>query len=367
MTAFWGKRVGLVSCAALVLMTACNGQKPVAADAGEKKAPKPIPIAVTRVEVGPAHSVYTTTATLEAEHHAEVRVRTTGVIRSISHEEGDRVEAGDVLMQLENEDQELGVKQARIRLAQMEQVYDRGVKMREAGIMAPEDFEQAENNWKSAKANLEVAELALAHTTIKAPLSGKVVRRFLDRGAHVQSGTVVFEIMDMSPLLVRVHVPANQVGNVAEGQPIDVRLDSNNAQMQAVVRLVSPIVDPDTGTVKITAEIKDYPANTRAGDFAEVHLVTDRRDNAMLVPSVAVFEEQGRRVLYVTTDGKAFRRNVVVGFMESGKTEILSGIEAGDLIVTKGQRNLRDGLPVEILEGPDDQTTEEQHKEGVGS
>lgn len=316
-------------------------------------AAKPAPIAVTQVVKGDAVSRYATTAALEAEHHAEILARSTGVVREILHEEGDRVEANDILLRLENDDQLLRLKQAEIKLSQIEHEYNRQVKMKDLGILADQEFEDIKNQLETARAEKEVAELNLSYTVVRAPFSGSVVRRLVDRGANIQNGNPLFEIMDTDPLLVRAHVPANRLGQIAIGQTVQVYLDSSDITLEGTISLVSPIVDPESGTIKITTEINDYPPAIRPGDFAEVRILTARRENALLVPSIAVFEEQGKHILYVARDGKAVRREVEVGFADGGMTEIRRGVEMGELVVSKGQRNLRDGVPVEILEGPD--------------
>lgn len=322
---------------------------------GNRPAPKPVPIAVTEVSQGPATSYYNTTATLEAETHAEVIARTNGIIKRMMVEEGDVVKAGDVLIELEDDQQKLAVRQAVIRRDAARSTFARQKRMHEQGILSPQDFEVAENDYNQRLAEVEEAELNLSYTTVRAPFSGQVVRRLVDLGAHVQNNTPLFEMMDVTPLLSRVHVPANRMGGITVGQELKMTLDSTGELLMGKVRLVSPIVDPNTGTVKVTAEINDYPEGTRPGDFAEVNIVTERRENAMLVPSVAVFEEQGRNVLFVAVNGFAERRQIEVGFVEQGNTEVVSGVEPGDLVVVKGQRNLRPKMPVEILEGPSSQ------------
>jgi RND family efflux transporter MFP subunit len=139
---------------------------------------------------------------------------------------------------------------------------------------------------------------------------------------------------------------------VSPGQRIAIHLDSGNLDLQGVVTLVSPIVDETTGTVKVTAEIRDRPAGIRPGDFAQVKIVTERHAGAKLVPSRAVVEDEGKSVVYVVADGKAVRRVVQPGFVEGDDTEIRDGLAAGELVCVKGQRDLKDGQAVEILEGP---------------
>lgn len=340
----------------LLLITAC-GAEPQTQQPGpqaKQSAPerKPVPIAVNHVQVGEAASYYVTTSTLEAEAHAEVRSRATGVLNKLNVEEGASVEKGQILALLDDADQKLRLELAQIAYDRASADFDRRRKMRDSGVLAPEEFDMVENTFKEAAANLKVAELDLSYTRIAAPISGTVVRRLVDRGDYISQGETLFAVMDLSPLLVRLHIPANRMGTVSPGQSLTLKAESVPEPLTADVSLVSPIVDPDTGTVKVTAELHQYPARIRPGDFVEVRVVTDRRQNAMMVPSVAVFEEQGKDILYIVEEGKAQRRTVEVGFVESGATEILSGITSEDLIVVKGQRNLRDGMTVDILEGP---------------
>jgi len=357
------RRFSLFMFAAMmaVLFTGCGGDAPAgkadkkggpAGSASGRPAPKPVPIAVAHVILGEATSYYSTTATLEAEAHTEVRARTSGVVKTIFNEEGDRVDKDRVLLQLEDDTQKLDLKQAVLRRKALEVQFERQKKMYASGVLSAQQFEETENAYNQSEAAVEQAELMLYYTKVRAPFEGRLVRRLLDIGTQVQSGTVLFEMMDVSPLLARIHIPANRMGQVRAGQELLLTLDSTGVELAGKLRLVSPIVDPNTGTVKVTAEIPSYPEGTRPGDFVAVNIVTARRDHALMVPSEAVFEEQGNPIVYVATDGKAVRRTVTVGFVEQGTTEILKGVDTGDLIVVKGQRNLRPGMPVEIMEGP---------------
>ena len=359
---FSGKLISglFFAMAAMLLMIGCDGgsgqasgQKGPGGKGGPGGPPqlKSVAVAVKNVARGQAKSVYSTTATLEAEHHAEIRVRTNGVALNLFAEEGDFVETDQVLMKIEDNDQQVNLKQAELALAQAEHEFKRSLKLREAGILPDEQFDQKKNSRDTAEAQLEEARLALTYTKVTAPFAGRIVRRHVQLGANVQSGNIVYEIMDVDPLLAKVHIPANRLNRVTVGQGLELALDSTGETLEGVVSLISPIVDPTTGTVKVTVEVKNYPEGTRPGDFTRVNVVTDLHDNAMLVPSIAVFEEQGRNVLFVAKDGKAVRRVVSLGFVESGVTEVTTGLEDGEAVVVKGQRNLRDGVPLEILEG----------------
>ncbi|MFN8179759.1 MAG: efflux RND transporter periplasmic adaptor subunit [bacterium] len=319
---------------------------------GPKSEGKPAPVAVEPVHLGDASNYYTATASLEPENVATILARTTGVVREILHEEGDHVAKGELLLRLEDDEAQLRVKQAEANAAAAHAEHERKSSMRDAGLLSAGEFETIENTMRVRDVELGLAKLALDYTHVAAPFAGRVTRRLVNPGANVSPGVQLFELMDDEPMLARVHVPARRMGSVAPGQRIAIRLDSANLDLEGVVTLVSPIVDETTGTVKVTAEVRNHPPGIRPGDFAEVKIVTERHSDAKLVPSRAIVEDEGDSIVYVIANGKATRRVVKPGFVEGDTTEILSGLAKDELICVKGQRDLRDGQAVEVLEGP---------------
>jgi len=311
-----------------------------------------VPVAVEEASVGTASSRYGTTAILEAKSHAEIRARTTGVVRRLLREEGDQVAKGQALLELEDDEAKLRVRSAEANLEKAKSEHARGNSMRDMGMLSDQEFETLVNNLHLKESDLDLAKLELSYTRIVSPFHGQVMRRHVDLGANVSAGAPLFELMDVTPLLALVHVPANRMGFVAVGQPVEVHLDSVDSTLTGIVHLVSPIVDSQTGTVKVTLEIRNYPAGTRPGDFAHVRIETARHDGAVLVPSRAIFEEQGNNILFVAEAGKAVRRIVKTGFVDGESTEILEGVAPKELVIVKGQRDLREGVEIEILEGP---------------
>lgn len=345
-----------------MILVACGGQQAVPeggapAQAAAKPQAKPVPVAVQAVRVGEVRSIYNTTATLEAEQRAEVLARTRGIITELHHEEGDLVEEGQLLLKLEDDDQRLSLKLSKIKYQQVKREFERLDEMFKKGILSSQDYDEIRNQLEDAEAQIEQSELNLSYTVVRAPFGGVLVHRNYDRGAHVQPGDKLFEIQDTTPLLAKIHVPASRMAAVTAGQEVRLRLDSSGSVLEGTLRLVSPIVDASTGTVKVTAEINQYPEGTRPGDFVNVQIVTEKHSNAMLVPSIAVFEDQSAQIVYVENDGQAARKVVEVGFVEEGVTEILKGLNPGEMVVVKGQRNLRPGMPIEVIKGASDEAT----------
>jgi membrane fusion protein, multidrug efflux system len=311
---------------------------------------KAIPVELAKPAIGDAASFYVTTATLEPSSDAQVNARISGVVRKILREEGDDVKAGDILLQLEDDEQKLKLEQAEQKLASSKREFERLSRMKKAGVVSPNEWEAANNTYLTAKTDVELAQLALSFTQVAAPFDGRVVWRDVDLGEHVSAGRLLYRVMAIKPLLLRVHVPANRIGYVAKGQLVELIIDSAKQTLIGTVELVSPIVDPATGTIKVTIELTEYPAQVRPGDFTQVQMITDKRENALLLPSVAIIEERGNHYLYVEQDNKATRKNIEVGFVVGDQTEVISGISADDNVVVKGQRNLNQGNSLQVIE-----------------
>jgi membrane fusion protein, multidrug efflux system len=313
----------------------------------------PVPVAVAPAELGAISSYYNATATLEAEKQAQVLARVAGVVRSLAVEEGDQVRAGDVLLQIDNAEYQLRVDQAAARTANLEARFQRMTEMLAQGLTSSQDFETAKSELATAKSDEGLARLSLSYTSVAAPFAGRVTRRLVNVGQTASIGTPLFDLADFDPLLARVHVPAKEFRRLLADQPVELTLDSVDQRLQGRITLVSPVIDPQSGTIKVTIEIASYPAGVRPGDFAEVRIVTDSHQRAMLVPRLAVISEKGEDVVYVAAaDSTAERRVVTLGFSDNVNAEILTGVKAGDLVVVKGQRSLKHGAPIKIL--PDD-------------
>jgi membrane fusion protein (multidrug efflux system) len=274
-----------------------------------------------------------------------------GVVRAIPAEEGDHVTSGQTLLRIDDREFALRVQQAEAEAAKQTTKFERMQQMFTGNLISADEFETARNDLEVAQATLELAQLELSYSQVAAPFAGRVVRRLVDPGQTVSNGTALFALADMDVLLARVRVPSKEFRSIQTDQPVELRLDTAAEPMAGKITLVSPVIDPTSGTIKVTVEIAKYPPSTRPGDFAEVRIVTDRHPEALLVPRIAVISDKGDRIVYVAkADSTAERRVVEVGFDDDKHIEILTGLTAGENIVVQGQRSLKDGSRLKILD-----------------
>lgn len=319
-----------------------------------KQAQQAIPVAVTTATEGSIASYYSATATLEAEKEAQVLARITGVVKTLLAEEGDLVSKGDPLLLIENDEYRFRVEQATANTVNLRSRYKRLEQMVAEGLATEEEIQASRSDLASAEAEEGLARLSLSYTSVVAPFSGRITQRLVNVGHNVSNSEPLFVMADFDPLLAKVHVPSREFKRLQKDQTVELVLDSNGTRLNGHIKLISPVIDPTSGTIKITVEVSDYPQGTRPGEFAQVQIVTEKRDNTTLVPRSAVLTDKGESVVYVPISEdeslKAERRIVEVGFTDDLHVQIISGLKPGEAIVIKGQRSLKHGAVVKILE-----------------
>lgn len=353
-----------VAAAALLsaaLLAGCDGKEPPAGGGAAAQAHRgpgagapeaAIPVALAAAESGPIASYYKATASLEAEKEARVLARVGGLVATLAAEEGDLVAEGDPLLTIDNHEYRFRLQQAEAATQNLRARFQRFEAMLAEQLTTEEEFQAARSDLATAEAEEGLARLTLSYTTVRAPFAGRVTARLVDVGQNLVAGAETLVMADFDPLLAKVHVPSREFNQLKQDQKVDLVLDSSGARLAGRIKLISPVIDPSSGTIKITVEVPEYPAGTRPGDFAEVRIVTELRPAALLVPRAAVFTDKGESVVFVAAGDKAERRTVSVGFSDDDHTEVTLGLQAGELVVVKGQRSLKNGSPLKILEGP---------------
>lgn len=308
-----------------------------------------VPVETAQAHTGSISASYSGTATLEARREAEVVARVGGVVKNLAVEEGDHVEAGEVLAQLDDAELRLQVEQARASLGKLKQDFQRKKQLYDRHLVSSSDFETAKYDLAAQQAALDMAELKLRWTEIRAPYSGVVTARYIKAGNMIQANQAAFHVADFKPLIANVFVPETQLAVLQAGQPATLRVDAMpGREFSAHVDRINPAVDAQTGTFKVVVQADDPKHQLRPGMFTRVRIVHDVRKDALLIPRAAIVNEDGRDYVFTVKDGTAKRADVTLGLTDDQKVEITTGLEPGATVVTVGQNSLRDGSKVSI-------------------
>ncbi len=310
----------------------------------------PVPVETSVPERGDIYAVYAGTAAIEAYAEADVIARVAGEVREILVEEGDEVREGQILARLDGDRLRLELNESAARLRRLQRDYERNVNLREQGLISEGDFDRIKYDLEALQAEHNLASLELDYTQVRAPIDGVISERFIKLGNTLSVNDATFRVTSLDPLVAYLFVPEREFQNITAGQPVGLDIDAlDGPPIIASVTRVSPIVDPVTGTFKITIEIYDEQRRIKPGMFARIGVVYDTHVNALQVPRSALVEDLGEVSVFVVEDGIAVRRVVETGFTATGMVEIVSGITDGDEIITAGQVGLQPDARVEII------------------
>jgi RND family efflux transporter MFP subunit len=299
---------------------------------------------------------------IESRLSAQVAAEVAGKVVRVLADEGQGVEAGEVLAEIEprqyrygqDADQaEVGRLSALLRNKQLE--LERARKLVAERLIAAEQVDSIEADLDALAQQLEgarakVAESArrLDKTRVTAPVKAEIAERLVDIGDFVQAGTVAFDVVDIEHLRVKLPFPEYRAPELAVGQK--VRLSSAAAGKEivnATITEVRPSVNPANRSITAIVDF-DNPGRWRPGASARAEVVLSVRQDAVTVPQVAVVRRPVGDVVYVIRDGKAEERPVKRGLRSGDRVEIVEGLKAGETVAVDGAGFLTQGGRVDV-------------------
>jgi RND family efflux transporter MFP subunit len=309
-----------------------------------------IPVEITTIKRGLISDFILLSANLETEKMADVYSRVQGLVDNISAEEGDVVKKGHVMMKLEADEYVLAEEKARLNYLNQKSDFERLDAMYKESLLSKEEFEKAKYTLQGFEVDWKQAKLNLSYTRITTPISGVVGDRLIKPGDRIQPTDKLFTVINTSEMIAVVYAPEKELGNVMKNQPAYLTSDHlTGEQFEGWIKRVSPVIDPQSGTFKITIGVKNKKNTLRAGMFVNTHIVTATHDNAVLIPKTAIVYENEQMSVYVVKDSIANKITLKIGFQDHEKVESLEGIEEGDRIIVVGQAALKDKTKVRIV------------------
>ena len=307
-----------------------------------------IPVKGEKVTRGDMSAYIETYARLEAERQVSVLARTTGLAEELAAEEGDQVRQGQVMVRLNKDELSLNWRQAEQAFADASTNYDRIKALYESSMVSQSEYDTAHLRLDNAKISLEEAQLNLEYADITAPIAGVVTQRLVEVGDLVRGNQEVFVIADLHPLLVKIFAPEQRMYQLHPGQEATIAVEAlPDTSFSGHIRMISPEVNPASGTVKVTLEVASAGV-LKPGMFATVRIITEQRPQTLVVPKKALILETDEDDVFLIEDDKVRRVPVELGLVEGDQVEIVSGLKEGDQVVTIGHEGLKDGAAVRL-------------------
>ena len=325
----------------LCIEVACGGKK--GENKNQEAEDEKIKVTVTTAELKDVEKLSTYTATVKADVINQITPAIPGRIEKIFVEVGDRVSKGQVLVQMDAS----SLNQQNIQLENLKKDYARYEELLKVGGIAQQQVDQIKTQIDALTTAIRNVE---DNTRLKSPINGIVTDRNYDNG-DVYGQKPILTVQQLNPLKALIYVSESSFTNVKLGMPVNILLDVYGDEIfTGKVSLIYPTIDASTHTFGVEVSINNANMRVRPGMYAKVTL-NFGTGKSIVVPDAAVQKQAGSndRYAFVVENGIAKYRKVELGQRLDQNFEILSGLNAGDIVVTAGQNRLIDGTPVEII------------------
>ncbi|MQP64104.1 efflux RND transporter periplasmic adaptor subunit [Niveispirillum sp. SYP-B3756] len=310
-------------------------------------AARPVDVVATRVGRGEIKVVFDAVGTLRANEAVTVTAKTAGLVRTIRFQEGQKLSAGDVLLELDDTEVRANLAVAEATRRNAAQLLERSKALLPRQAIAQAKVDELNLQLQGAEASVRAAQARLQDLTIRAPFSGVTGLRQVSPGALVQPGTPVTTLDDTSVMKLEFTVPEVALPQLRLGMEIAASSNVYPGQaFQGTLSAVDTRIDSVTRTLAALARLPNTDGHLHPGMFMTVRLTLENRANVVLVPEEALVPVGDRQFVYLVVDGKVQRQEITIGARSGGNVEAAQGLQGGELIITRGTQKVREGLPV---------------------
>lgn len=340
---------GLLLAAAVIAVTIFerNGTTPATALAARRA----VPVTTTPVQTAAMADSVTSYGNLVPVRTVDIVPNQPGQVERILFQDGQQVAAGTPLAVMDSRIAEAQVHSSRAQAGANQQNLQRTKSLASQGLDSTYSLEQAQAQAAASQANLQINLQKLDELTLRAPFAGTLGRRAVDAGAFLNAGEKIVRLDDSSQLQIEFRMPGSVTSAAVEGMPVHIELPERTGPVvHGKLSFIDPAISTDTRSVLLRAVVPNTGGVLRPGLYVRVTLDLTVHPHALVVPTGAVTRELGGAYVFVVDDKNiAHRQPVAVGLSDGSRLELLSGVKAGDRVVTVGQFRLQDGDPVKII------------------
>ncbi len=304
-------------------------------------------VEMAKVEVGPVNVTVEAVGTAAANEAVILTPKVTGIIKRIAFEEGETVQAGQLLVELDAGELVARLEEERAKHSNTARLYERALKLFETNNVARARVDDLYGDLLAAEARVRGDEARLRDYVIRAPFAGRLGLRRVSLGALVRPGTEITTLDDTSTIKVDFRVPETALSAVNPGMIVEARSAAFPGRIfRGTVKTIGTRVDPVTRALNLRALIPNSDNALKPGMFLTATIIVATRENAILVPEQSIVSSGRRHFVFAVVEGRAVRTTVELGEQSSGKVEILSGLQPDSVVVTAGVQKARDQAPV---------------------
>ena len=288
------------------------------------------------------------TGTLIANEEVELHSEIPGRIVSINFTEGTLVKKGDLLVKIDDRELQASLKKLLVDEKQARDDAYRKQKLLEMKAVSQEEYDRTVNQLEVVQAQLDLIRTQISKTEITAPFSGQIGLRQVSPGGYISTTTLITRLQQVDPIKIEFSIPEKYRFQVKKGTRIDFTVAGMDQPFSGAVYAVDPRIDPVTRNLILRAVCPNSGGLLLPGAFARLVVVLETTQQALVVPSEAIIPVLNGEKVLVSEEGKIRSRMVTEGIRTETEVQILTGLHAGDTVITTGLLQMRDDIKVKV-------------------
>ena len=316
----------------------------------DKNAPKSKVLRVNGVIVQPQalDNNVLSSGTLVASESVDLHAQSSGTITALNLNEGTYVAGGTLLVKLFDDDLQAELKKLEAQKEAAERTEQRMKELLAVNGVGQQDYDNASTSLKGILADIENIKAQIEKTEIRAPFDGMIGLRNVSLGAYLTPSTSVASLQKINPLKMDFNVPEKYAPDIHKGDLVNFTVGGFTNTFQARVYAIEPHIDEDTRALKVRALVQNGDARLLPGAFADIQVVLQRIENALMIPSQCVISDIRNKSVVVAKNGIADFRIVSTGVRSESSVQIANGIQAGDTVITSSLLFLKPKMAVSV-------------------
>ncbi len=315
----------------------------------EDKETDAVPVQVINPSYGDISSFLLFSSNVDAEKIVDIYPMASGIIEKINRDEGDHVKKDDVLAVLDEREAVINEKRAHINYEQLKMEFERLKAIFEKQMISKDEHEKLKYRVQTAKLDWEHFQLLLSYTRITSPISGVVTKRYIKAGNKINTSQLAFSVVQDKEKIAVVNIPEQEFGQLFVKQ--NAVIMAGPKKVKGFVKRISPAIDPESGTFKVTVGVKDNQNILAVGQFINVRIIKKVHKNVILLTKDALLYEGGKVFVFmVNKENKALKKQVKLGFEEGNIAEVTEGLKGKEKVVTAGKSSLKNDTLVKVVE-----------------
>ncbi len=288
--------------------------------------------------------------TIQANEVVELSTESSGLITEIFFEEGRTVERGQLLVKINDSELQAQRERSVFRLNLAEQREERQRRLLERGGISQDDYDATLNEVNVLRSELQLIDAQIEKTEVRAPFSGVIGLKYVSPGSYITPGVRIASLQEVNPVKIDFSIPERYISRVDVTDRINFSVQGYDSTFVGNVYAIEPRIDTQTRTLQIRATSENDEQLLFPGAFANIVLILDEINDALMLPTISIVPELNSQKVYVIKDGKVQESRVQTGIRTSEKVQVISGIAHGDTVLTTGLLQVRPGMDVEITD-----------------